>query len=191
MNREVLLLSAWVKKRRIMRRYDLTADMYEMRYREEQEVEYRAALKHLTLKNALILDVGCGTGLLFSHVSAEGRIVCGIDFSRKTLVQAKKRAENLQNVHVVLADVDHLPLRENVVTVVFAFTVAQNVPNPLVTLREMKNIVCDNAKVVFTGLKRVFTLDDFKKLLSDAGLKSRFLESEDLQCYVAVGEFVH
>jgi ubiquinone/menaquinone biosynthesis C-methylase UbiE len=174
-----------------MRRYDLTANMYDMRYGEEQEAEYSAALKHLTMKNDLVLDIGCGTGLFFSHVSAGARMVCGIDFSRKTLVQAKRRADHLHNVQVVLADADHLPLRKGVVTVVFAFTVVQNVPNPLVTLGEIRNIVCDDADVVLTGLKRIFTLNDFKKLLSDAGLKIRFLESEGLQCYVAVCEFVH
>lgn len=174
-----------------MRRYDLTANMYDMRYGEEQEAEYSAALKHLTVRNEFILDIGCGTGLLFSHVSAGAGMVCGIDFSKETLIRAKRRAEHRCNVHVVLADADHLPLRKGLVTVVFAFTVAQNIPNPLMTLREIRNIVCDDAKVVFTGLKRVFTLDDFRKLLSDAGLKINFLEYENLQCYVAVCKFVH
>jgi ubiquinone/menaquinone biosynthesis C-methylase UbiE len=190
MTREVLL-SGWMKKRRVMRRYDSTAYMYDMRYRGEQEAEYRAALKHLEVKNDFVLDVGCGTGLLFNHVSADASMVCGIDFSRKTLDQAKRRARDFDNVHVVLADADHLPLRKGGVTLVFAFTLAQNVPNPVVTLQEARNIVRDDAVVVFSGLKRVFSLEDFRKLLFEAGLKIKFLEQDGLQCYVAVCEFVH
>ncbi len=173
-----------------MRRYDLTADMYDMRYGEEQKAKYEAALKKLSVKDDLILDIGCGTGLLFNYVSAKARMVCGIDFSRKTLLRAKKRAASFPNVHLALADADHLPLRKGAFTLVFAFTLAQNVPNPVATLREARNIASSGARLVFTGLKRVFTLEDFKKFIHDAGLKINRLDDEGLQCYVAVCEFV-
>ncbi len=191
MNHEGPALTTWAKKRRVMRRYDLTADIYDMRYGEEQKAKYEAALKNLSVKDDLILDIGCGTGLLFNYVSAKARTVCGIDFSRKTLLQAKKRVDSFPNVHLALADADHLPLRKGAFTLVFAFTLAQNVPNPVATLREARNIANGSARVVVTGLKRVFTNEAFKKFIHDAGLKINRLEDGGLQCYVAVCEFIH
>ena len=40
-------MNGWLKKRRVMRRYDLTAEMYDMRYAEEQAAKIRAGLKHV------------------------------------------------------------------------------------------------------------------------------------------------
>jgi hypothetical protein len=41
---EVPPMNLWSKKRSVMRRYDLTAQMYDQRYGEEQEAKYKAAL---------------------------------------------------------------------------------------------------------------------------------------------------
>ena len=56
-------MNKWSQKRRVMRRYDLTARMYDERYAEEQAAKYRAALKHLDIHGS-VLDVGCGTAAI-------------------------------------------------------------------------------------------------------------------------------
>jgi len=114
-----------------MRRYDLTAQMYEERYAEEQAVKYQAALEHLNIvRHSSVLDIGCGTGLLFSYVVAEAQTVVGVDISRLLLLQAKERARDFRNVHLVQADADHLPFKNNNFNVVFAFTVLRTCRNP-------------------------------------------------------------
>lgn len=170
-----------------MRRYDLTAEMYEMRYAEEQSVKYKAALDCLKIAHGSVLDVGCGTGLLFSHVVAEAQTVVGVDISRLLLRQAKERARNFRNVHLIQADADHLPFRNACFRVVFAFTVLQNMPKPLETLSELKRNTKRDAYVVVTGLKKAFSLEAFKALLHDASLKVVSLKDADaLKCHVAV-----
>jgi ubiquinone/menaquinone biosynthesis C-methylase UbiE len=171
-----------------MRRYDLTAEMYDVRYAEEQAVKYKAALEHLNIvRHGKVLDVGCGTGLLFSNVAAEAETVVGVDISSKLLRQAKERARDFQNVHLVQADADHLPFKNDHFSVVFAFTVLQNMPKPLETLSEIKRIAEQGASVVVTGLKKAFSLEAFRALLQDAGLRVVSLEDADaLKCYVAV-----
>ena len=181
-------LSKWNQKRKIIQRYDLTAQMYDVRYAEEQEVKYKAALEGLSIaRNSMVLDVGCGTGLLFNHVAAEAQTVVGVDNSSKLLLHAKERARDFRNVHLVQADADHLPFEDNHFDNVFAFTVLQNMPKPLETLNELKRNAKFDAPIVVTGLKKAFSLEAFRELLQSAGLQVVSLkDSNALKCYVAV-----
>ena len=181
-------MNKWSQKRTTMKRYDLTAEMYEMRYAEEQAAKYKAALESLNINSdSKVLDLGCGTGLLFQHVAAEAQTVVGVDVSIKLLRQAKKRAQEFRNVHLVQADADHLPFKNNHFNIVFAFTVLQNLPKPLETLNEIKRNAQQPASIVVTGLKKVVSLEAFQELLRDAGLQVVSLKDDDsLKCYVAV-----
>ncbi len=171
-----------------MRRYDLTAQLYDARYAEEQELKYKTALEQLSLvRNTKIIDVGCGTGLLFRHVAAEAQMVVGVDVSGRLLLQAKERARNFRNAHLVQADADYLPFKDDCFGVVFAFTVLQNLPEPLKTLREIKRIADYDASIVVTGLKKAFSLCTFSALLQSAGLKVVSLKDDAmLKCHVAI-----
>jgi len=173
-----------------MRRYDLAARLDDVRYAEEQEAMYKVALDDLIVtRNSVVLDVGCGTGLLFSHVAAEAELVVGVDVSKQLLFQAKKRAGKFRGVHLVQADADHLPLRGACFSVVFAFTVLQNMPKPSETLIEIRRTAKRDASVVVTGLKKVFSLEAFGELLQEAGLHVVSLNDDDaLKCYVAISK---
>jgi malonyl-CoA O-methyltransferase len=181
-------VSEWEQKRRVMRRYDVTARMYDLRYAEEQEAKYKVALEQLSVaRNSIVLDVGCGTGLLFSHVAVEAETVVGLDVSRKLLFQAREHAKNFRNVHLVQADADHLPFRSEYFTVVFAFTVLQNMPKPAETLNEIKRTAKHDGSIVVTGLKKAFSLEAFEELLQKAGLRVVSLKDDEVvKCYVAV-----
>lgn len=181
-------MSKWKQKHNIMQRYNITANMYDARYADEQEAKYQAALKNLKLTcNSVILDVGCGTGLLFRHVAPKTETVVGIDISRNLLLHAKRNAKEHPQVHVVQADADHLPFRSLVFHVVFAFTVLQNMPKPLETLQEIKRTGKQEAFIVVSGLKKAFSLISFCDLLEQAGLQLvSFIDAEDLKCYIAV-----
>jgi len=180
-------LNTWDQKRKLIRRYDLTAKMYDVRYAEEQELKYKTALKRLkAIRNSNVLDVGCGTGLLFKHVAAEAKTVVGVDISGKLLLRAKESARDFRNIHLIRADADHMPFKDNHFSVVFAFTVLQNMPKPLETLNEIKRVAKLEASIVVTGLKMIFSLEAFRKLLQSAGLQLVSLEDADaLKCYVA------
>ena len=58
------------------------------------------------------------------------------------------------------ADADHLPFKEEFFDVVFAFTVLQNMPKPSETLDELKRVAKVGGRVVVTGLKKAFPLND-------------------------------
>lgn len=186
-------MSEWDKKRGVMQRYDLTAHIYDVRYAEEQTAKIEAVMESINMeKEGLVLDVGCGTGLLFEYVSHKAEAIVGLDISRETLLQAKKRAKKFANVHLILADSNNVPLKEDVFSYVFALTLIQNTPNPFKTLNEIKRVSKENAVIIVTGLKKKFPIGAFKRLLHDAGLKVITLKNESLNCHVAVcTKFLH
>jgi malonyl-CoA O-methyltransferase len=177
---------AWEKKRDIMRRYDATAQIYDTRYAEEQAAKIEAALRHVEVKAQTVLDVGCGTGILLGYVADKAAMTVGVDVSSKTLLKAKERARNHPNVHLVCADADHMPLKDKVFDRAFAVTVIQNVPSQTETLNEIRRMVKDNALIVVTGLKKIFTKNKLQKTLKNAGLNIIVMRDKGLKCYVAV-----
>jgi ubiquinone/menaquinone biosynthesis C-methylase UbiE len=179
-------MEAWKKKRQVMHRYDVTARIYDMRYAEEQRAKIEAALKHVNLTVHWVLDAGCGTGVLFSHVSYSALNTVGLDFSGKTLRKAKDCAQNHESVHLLRADADNMPFKDCVFDAVFAMTLIQNVPSPSKTLKEIKRVARTDADIVVTGLKNIFEQSVLELLLKDAGLRVAAMETEGLKCRVAV-----
>lgn len=183
-------MSEWNKKRDVMQRYDLTAHIYDRRYADEQTAKIEAAVKSINVeKHNLVLDAGCGTGLLFNYVTNKAETLVGLDTSRKILFQAKRRAKRFLNVQLICADAENIPLKEGVFDYVFAVTLIQNTPNPVKTLNEIKRVAKREASVIVTGLKKKFTLETFKGLLGEADLRVIALKDKNLKCHVAVCRF--
>ena len=97
-------LNGWKDKRKVIQRYDITAEMYDERYKGEQTRKYCKALQHIEITSSVVLDVGCGSGLFFDNVSDKAKIVIGIDVSRKLLNKAKEKANVSGNVYILQAD---------------------------------------------------------------------------------------
>jgi ubiquinone/menaquinone biosynthesis C-methylase UbiE len=181
-------VNKWGKKRSVMRRYNLTAQMYDERYCEEQEGKYRAALERLSIDpDSTVLDAGCGSGMFFSQVACKAKVVVGLDVSRDLLLLARERAKKFKNVVLVQADADHLPFKNGAFGYVFAFTVLQNMPNPVEMLRELQISASSDACFVVTGLKAAVSLEKFGMLLEKAGLRVISLcDDEALRCFVTI-----
>ena len=181
-------MQQWKEKRRTMRHYDRQAEIYNVQYLGEQNAKIEELLKFMNLEPSdCVLDLGCGTGFLFSHVAQKVQIVVGLDVSQKALKEAKARAEMLSNIFLVRADADNAPFVDHVFDKVFAITVLQNMPEPKVTVVEMKRTAKATGTVAVTGLKKKFTHETFVSLLHDAKLKVVTLTTnEQLKGYTAV-----
>lgn len=172
-----------------MRYYNRIAPIYNALYREEQGLKMEVALDHLELpRRGLILDLGCGTGLLASTAfRGEARIIVGLDTSKGMLSLVDPAVRGAANVHLVLADADHAPFRPECFDAVFALTLLQNMPNPRETLREMSRLAKLDAPIIVTGLKARFAPDSFTRLLKDSKLEARLLETDDcVKCHIAL-----
>lgn len=181
-------MTEWNKKRNVMRRYDHSSSVYDIQYAEEQEAKIKAALNELRLKKrSLVLDVGCGTGLLFPHIAEDADLLVGLDFSSKILRQARKRARQHSCVTILRADADFLPFPDETFNVVFAITLLQNMPNPLRGLYEIKRVAQNKAAVIATGLRKEFSREEFVQLLRRAKFEISVLKAdEQLKGYVAI-----
>lgn len=176
---------AWRSKRKTMHAYDVTAEIYDERYSEEQHIKYRKVLGQIDLAGAAVLDVGCGSGLFFSTVADRANIVVGVDVSRKLLLKAKKCAA--KNVFVVQADADHLPFQECTFNATVSFTVLQNMPKPEKTMQEIKRVTARGGKVAVTGLKKAFPQTSFNDVIETCGMQiAAFIDDEEINCYIAV-----
>jgi ubiquinone/menaquinone biosynthesis C-methylase UbiE len=176
------------EKQRIMRLYDQSARVYDTQYKDEQDAKIRTALHNLTLKeNDLILDAGCGTGLLFRHVADKVQFLAGIDVSSSLLKEAAKKARNRNNIALIQADADAMPFSDRTFDKVFALTLLQNMPDSGKTLDEIKRVSKLNADIVLSGLRKAFTEEQFSELLKRAGFQINMLKlDEQMREYISV-----
>lgn len=171
-----------------MRHYNQLARVYDTQYADEQKAKIKTILESVSLsKGDFVLDVGCGTGLLFSYITNRVQLLVGIDISQRLLKKAKTNSKSYPNTHVLLADADHLPFQSQTFLTLFAITLLQNTPNPLTTLQEIKRVGKNHATIAVTGLKKEFTEDAFVKLLQDAKLRVYKLKANNhCKDYIAI-----
>ena len=171
-------MGEWKKKREVMLHYDQTAASYDAQYSKEQNAKMEAALSNIVLKkNNILLDVGCGTGLLFPYIADKTQLLIAIDISRKLLKQAKKRAKQQPNIALIQADADYTPFKNQTFHALFAVTLLQNMPNPTATLREIERITKSEATIGLTTLKKRSTQTAITEALKKAKLKITVLET--------------
>ena len=181
-------MQEWKEKRGTIRHYDQQATIYDVQYLGEQNSKIEDTLNSMKLEsNELVLDLGCGTGFLFQHISKNVGFLVGIDISAKVLREAKKRTKNMPNIALVRADADNTPFPDHKFDKIFAITVLQNMPEPTKTIAEMKRTGKPEAVFAVTGLKKKYTTENFVDLLERAKLKVVTLNtSQRLKGYVAV-----
>jgi 2-polyprenyl-6-hydroxyphenyl methylase / 3-demethylubiquinone-9 3-methyltransferase len=92
----------------------------------------RAALVPPAMRDgAVLVDLGCGGGLLAPHVSGLGYRHIGVDLVASSLEQAETRG-----VTPLLASVNAVPLRDGCADVVCAGEILEHVPDPSTVVHE-------------------------------------------------------
>jgi len=139
------------KKKFIEEQYNLTAEMYDERYRDIQLEKYHLMLSDISLSGK-ILDLGCGTGFLQEYL--EKKKIIGVDISFEMLKLAKKRKEKS-----IQADLDFLPFKDNSFDLILSFTALQNLPDVKKALAEIARIIKPNKTVAVTILEKSVTTE--------------------------------
>ena len=176
-------------KKRIMSKYNEPdyVKIYDSRYNSIQSEKYVTILPYIENQAIRILDVGIGTGLFLDKVAKQCTLI-GTDISLRMLHIAKRRAKKHSNKELILADADYLPFKEQMFHVVTTFTLLQNMPNPIETVKELIRV--SDQLIAITVLKKKINASSLKKILQKSGLKKyKIIErrSEDVFaiCYVA------
>jgi len=180
----------WERKRETLEHYDRLASMYDSLYGEEQSIKIGLALRNVKFRSDdLLLDVGCGTGILMEFVTSTIRHYVGLDIARKTLKVASERTRRLRvksKVSLIRADADYLPFRAGSFSIIFALTLLQNIPKPSRTLMEILRVAKGESQIVITGLKKSFTKKEFDELICNIWRDHTFLEAPGSKDFIVV-----
>jgi ubiquinone/menaquinone biosynthesis C-methylase UbiE len=174
------------EKKRVKSGYDqLGGDLYNLRYREEQEVKYEIifSLIHVELDD-LILDDGCGSGMIMDRLVGS---TVGFDLSAELLATARTKLKPFH--YLVQGDAEVLPFREEIFDKIISVTLIQNTPNPAEVFSEIKRVIKFRGCFVISALKKAFTFERFQKFLEDTNFSSlRFLSGEFNHDWFSYGE---
>jgi SAM-dependent methyltransferase len=97
-----------------------------------QELEGFLQATRLSIKDLpglRIADIGCGSGRLSSNLAEAGAEVVAIDISAAVEVVRAERG-HISNLHVIQADLFHLPFRDRSFDVIWSDGVIHHTPNP-------------------------------------------------------------
>ncbi|MEM2914143.1 MAG: class I SAM-dependent methyltransferase [Candidatus Bathyarchaeia archaeon] len=181
----------WEKKRNIICRYNESAKVFDSLYKAEQNLKIKKALGAIRIRYSdMVLDVGCGTGFLFEHIFKDIGFLVGLDLSQELLRLATIRSKSLHdgnNISLIRADADHMPFQREIFDKVFALTLSQNIPDFNRTLQEMMRVAKKDSTIVVTGLKKIFSKEEFIEFLNDADLEFSIIDADNqLRDYVAI-----
>lgn len=108
-------------------------------FRPEGEANFRwyfASYPPESLRDKLLLDVGCGKGRHLFFAAQHARKVIGVDLS-PAVDAAFDNTGHLENVHIMQADLFHLPLRPRTFDMVYSLGVLHHLPEPETGFREI------------------------------------------------------
>ena len=123
--------------------YDWTTEprRFERIFHNRRAVEtVRLIEKHS--RNTIVLDVGCGTGLITRHLTGD---VIGLDINRWNLDRAKNNSPNTQ---FILGDIENLPIRDLVVGTVVCTETLEHLPDPKRAVNEIYRVLKSKAKFI-------------------------------------------
>ncbi len=139
-------------KLEVLKKYEATASGYDELYREEQYRKYKDLLRvSPVLQGDVVLDAGCGTGLLLEYleeIGAELSYYVGLDLCRKMLLIAKDKDVE-RKADFVEGDVEYLPFRDKAFDVAFCVTVLDLVPDKRACVSELRRVVRRSAMYTF------------------------------------------
>lgn len=158
-------------KMEIMKKYNSTYKGYDRLYGEEQREKYREIMAEIgSVKNKVIVDIGCGTGLMERKLK-KSRFTVGLDISIKMLRKAVKKFRSKLNYSWINADAENMPIKDNSIDLALMITVIQNIPNKDKLIREIERILKNKGTVIITYPKSHYTLEKALKEIQKSNLK--------------------
>ena len=162
--------------------------------------KYEFTLKNYDFRGKIIFDGGCGTGLLLEFLintlpqdSLNNFKIVGLDISLNMLKEFRKKLESKfyiyqKKIHIILSDLEHLPLRKKMFNLSFLFTSLQNLTNIYIGIDETSRIVKMDGESLFSILKKNHNLDQIHFYLRSKLYNIKRIENPDLEDTIFYGK---
>ncbi|MDD2898504.1 MAG: metalloregulator ArsR/SmtB family transcription factor [Desulfuromonadaceae bacterium] len=117
---------------------------------------YRDQLLRQVPVNAVVVEIGVGTGGLLAELAARASSVIGIDHSPAMLEEARHRlsANGVNEVDLRLGEMSHLPLPDMSVECVIANMVLHHAADPVDVLREVCRVLRSGGTLLLADLAK-------------------------------------
>ncbi|MCF2139159.1 MAG: methyltransferase domain-containing protein [Candidatus Lokiarchaeota archaeon] len=183
------------KKKEIQDRYNEESyiEIYDNRYKTLQKKKFSLISTKNINFNCMWFDLGCGTGLTWDLIISSQKKekilsfhYIGCDLSNGMLLKFKSKWINHRfknrkykfNPHLVCADAENLPFRNDIILNIISLTTLQNLPDPIKGIKEIHRIIKKDAnlitKIVISVLKKKYDFKLWKKWLSNVFLERNF-----------------
>ncbi len=145
-----------MNKKEIIDFFDTLAPVWDKDNIHDDEI-IDLILEKAEVKNGTrVLDVACGTGVLFPDYIKRGAIVCGIDISPEMVNIAKSKYPDIK---VICGDAESFPFNEKFDAVVI-YNAFPHFPNPREIIKAMSEVLVEGGRLsVAHGISR----EDLKK----------------------------
>lgn len=117
-------------------------------------------LKNYKNEDAVLLDVGCATGLTLAFMAKEFKNTSGCDVDQKAIKIAQKRFRKQGlKTKLFVYDGKKLPLRNNSVDIVTSIEVFEHVDRPLVMLAEIYRVLRPDGILHITTANKLWPIE--------------------------------
>ncbi len=110
------------------------------------------ALAALLPSDAVVADIGCGTGNVAELVAPFVKRVIAADFSPAMLAAARKRLAGVENVEFVVGELPELAISDASADVVFCVLVMHHLADPAKAVMELARITRPGGRVVIVDM---------------------------------------
>ena len=188
------------KKKNIIAKYNSTSSFYDDRYRNIQNSKFKLLLKNFKFDNKIILDAGCGTGLLFEFFIRYDQQIykrklryIGLDISWKMLKQFLykiNKVTSIKRVNLILGDIENLPFREEKIYRIFAVTSLQNLHDIENGLRELIRVGQQGTPLNLSILRKNLNLDNIYSCLKSEIADLNLIRLEKVEDVIIQGNLL-
>jgi uncharacterized protein YbaR (Trm112 family)/SAM-dependent methyltransferase len=136
-------------------------------------------------QNAVVIDSGCGYSWTTEWLAKSGVEAIGVDITRTYLDIGMKRIGE-SRPHLVVGDVENLPIRDNCAEGVLAFESFHHLPNRAATMSGYARVLREGGVAVLAEPGGAHEEADVSKdTMKRFGILEKGMEREDLEDYIA------
>ena len=114
--------------------------------------QFKSIYKDNTSNKGLWLDAGCGAGTYSRFIANQGLDVIGLDYSHLSVQKATKKGSN--SIDWCVADINKLPLKQEVFDGVVCFGVTQALESSTTIIHELSEVTKPGGQVWIDALNR-------------------------------------